>query len=72
MKLGNKKIDWARLFACVAFAAVTVICIITISILIVSVIRLIGIYGYEWLVLIGIVFLLFIGLTYYTYKYNIT
>ena len=70
MKLGNKKIDWARLFACVAFATVMVICIITISILIVSVIRLIGIYGYEWLVLIGIIFLLFIGLTYYTYKYN--
>lgn len=22
MKLGNKKIDWARLFACVAFATV--------------------------------------------------
>ena len=26
MKLGNKKIDWARLFACVAFATVAVIC----------------------------------------------
>ena len=26
MKLGNKKIDWARLFACVAFATVMAIC----------------------------------------------
>ena len=26
MKLGNKKIDWTRLFACVAFATVVVIC----------------------------------------------
>jgi hypothetical protein len=67
-----KKIDWARLFACAAFATVVVMCIIAISILIVSVIYLIGIYGYEWLILIGIILLLFIGLTYYAYKYNIT
>lgn len=66
-----RKIDWARLFTCAAFATVVVLCIIAISILIVSVIHLIGIYGYEWLILIGIVILLFIGLTYYAYKYNI-
>ncbi len=66
-----KEIDWARLFACAAFTTVVVMCIIAISILIVSVIHLIGIYGYEWLVLIGIILLLFIGLTYYAYKYNI-
>ena len=66
------EIDWARLFACAAFATVVVMCIIAISILIVSVIHLIGIYGYEWLILIGIVLLLFIGLTYWAYKYNIT
>lgn len=41
------EIDWARLFACAAFATVVVMCIIAISILIVSVIHLIGIYGYE-------------------------
>lgn len=67
-----KKIDWARLFACAAFATVVVMCIVAISILIVSVINLISIYGYEWLIVIGIVLLLFIGLTYYAYKYNIT
>lgn len=67
-----KEIDWARLFACAAFATVVVMCIITISILIVSVINLISIYGYEWLIVIGIVLLLFIGLTYYAYKYDIT
>ena len=67
-----KEIDWARLFNCAAFATVVVMCIIAISILIVSVIHLIGIYGYEWLILVGIVLLLFIGLTYYAYKYNIT
>lgn len=67
-----KKIDWARLFACAAFATVVVMCIIAISILIVSVINLISIYGYEWLIVIGIVLLLFIGLTYYAYKYDIT
>lgn len=66
-----KEIDWAKLFACAAFATVVVMCIIAISILIVSVIHLIGIYGYEWLIIIGIIFLLFIGLTYYAYKYNI-
>ena len=65
------EVDWARLFTCAAFATVVVMCIIAISILIVSVIHLIGIYGYEWLTLIGIVLLLFIGLTYYAYKYNI-
>jgi len=67
-----KEIDWARLFACAAFATVVVMCIIAISILIVSVINLISIYGYKWLVLLGIIVLLFIGLTYYAYKYNIT
>jgi hypothetical protein len=67
-----KEIDWARLFVCAAFATVVVMCIIAISILIVSVIYLIGIYGYEWLIVIGIILLLFIGLTYYAYKYNIT
>ena len=67
-----KEIDWARLFACAAFATVVVMCIVAISILIVSVINLISIYGYEWLIVIGIVLLLFIGLTYYAYKYNIT
>lgn len=67
-----KEIDWARLFACAAFATVVVMCIIAISILIVSVINLISIYGYEWLIVIGIVLLLFIGLTYWAYKYNIT
>ncbi len=66
-----REIDWARLFTCAAFATVVVMCIIAISILIVGVIHLIGIYGYEWLILIGIVILLFIGLTYYAYKYNI-
>lgn len=66
-----REIDWARLFTCAAFATVVVMCIIAISILIVSVIHLIGIYGYEWLILIGIVLLLFIGLTYYAYKYDI-
>jgi cytochrome c biogenesis factor len=66
-----KEIDWAKLFSCAAFAVVTVMCIIAISILIVSVIHLVSIYGYEWLILIGIVLLLFIGLTYYAYKYNI-
>lgn len=64
------EIDWARLFACAAFATVVVMCIIAISILIVSVIHLIGIYGYKWLIVIGIILLLFIGLTYYAYKYN--
>jgi hypothetical protein len=67
-----KEIDWARLFACAAFATVVVMCIIAISILIVSVINLISIYGYEWLIVIGIVLLLFIGLTYCAYKYDIT
>jgi hypothetical protein len=67
-----KEIDWARLFACAAFATVVVMCIIAISILIISVINLISIYGYEWLIVIGIVLLLFIGLTYYAYKYDIT
>ena len=66
-----KEIDWARLFACAAFATVVVMCIIAISILIVSVINLISIYGYEWLIVIGIVLLLFVGLTCYAYKYNI-
>ena len=67
-----KEINWARLFECAAFATVVVMCIIAISILIVSVINLIGIYGYEWLIVIGIILLLFIGLTYYAYKYDIT
>ena len=67
-----KEIDWAKLFDCAVFAALMVMCVIVTSILIVSVIHLIGIYGYEWLVLVGIIFLLFIGLTYYAYKYNIT
>jgi hypothetical protein len=67
-----KEIDWARLFACAAFATVVVMCIIAISILIGSVINLISIYGYKWLIVIGIVLLLFIGLTYYVYKYDIT
>ena len=66
-----KEIDWAKLFNCVILAALMVMCFIVISILIVSVIHLIGIYGYEWLVLLGIILLLFIGLTYYAYKYNI-
>jgi hypothetical protein len=65
------EIDWAKLFNCAIFAALMVMCIIVISIIIVSVIHLIGIFGYEWLVLIGIIFLLFVGLTYYAYKYNI-
>lgn len=67
-----KEIDWAKLFNCAIFAILMVMCIIVTSILIVSVIHLIGIFGYKWLVLIGIIFLLFIGLTYYGYKYNIT
>lgn len=67
-----KKIDWARLFGCAAFATLVVMCIIAISMLIFSVIQLICIFGYELLILIGIIFLLFIGLTYYAYKYNIT
>jgi cytochrome c biogenesis protein CcdA len=67
-----KEIDWAKLFNCAVFAALMVMCIIAVSILIISVINLIGIYGYEWLIVIGIILLLFIGLTYYGYKYNIT
>lgn len=65
------EIDWAKLFNCAVFAALMVMCIIVVSILIVSVIHLIGMYGYEWLILIGIVLLLFVGLTCYAYKYNI-
>lgn len=67
-----KEIDWAKLFNCAIFATLVVMCIIVTSILVVSVIHLIGIFGYEWLVLIGVVLLLFIGLTYCAYKYNIT
>ena len=67
-----KEIDWAKFFDCAVFAALMVMCIIVTAILIVSVIHIIGIYGYEWLALIGIILLLFIGLTYYAYKYNIT
>lgn len=66
-----KKIDWAKLFDCAVFAVLMVMCLIVVSILIVSVIHLISIYGYIWLVLIGIVLILFIGLTYCAYKYNI-
>jgi hypothetical protein len=60
-----KEIDWAKLFICAIVAALMVMCIIVTSILIVSIIHLIGIFGYEWLVLLGIIVLLFIGLTYY-------
>lgn len=66
-----KEIDWIKLFNCAVFAVLMVICIIVTSILIVSVVHLIDIFGYVWLILIGIIFLLFIGLTYYAYKYNI-
>lgn len=68
----KKEIDWAKLFNCAVFAVLMVMCIIVVSILIISIIHLIGIYGYKWLVLLGIIVLLFIGLTYYAYKYNIT
>lgn len=67
-----KKIDWVKLFHCAIVATLMVMCIIVASILIVSIIHLIGIFGYEWLVLLVIILLLFIGLTYYAYKYNIT
>lgn len=67
-----KEIDWTKLFNCAIFAALMVMCIIVTSILIVSIIHLIGILEYEWLILLGIIVLLFIGLTYYAYKYNIT
>lgn len=67
-----KEIDWAKLFNCAIFAALMVMCIIATSVLIVSVIHLIDIFGYKWLVLLGIIVLLFTGLTYYAYKYNIT
>ena len=33
MKLGNKKIDWTRLFACVAFATVAIFIIYRINLL---------------------------------------
>lgn len=67
-----KEIDWAKLFDCAVLATLMVMLIIAIAILIVGVTHLIGILGYEWLVLAGIILLLFIGLTYYAYKYNIT
>lgn len=67
-----KKIDWTRLFNCALFAALIIMCMLLISILIGSVIHLIGIYGCEWSVLIGIILLLFIRLTYHAYKNNIT
>ena len=69
--MGMMEIDWAKLFNCAIVATLMVMCIIVTSILIVSVIYLIGIYGYECLVLIGVVLLLFIGLTYCAYKYNL-
>lgn len=63
-----KEIDWAKFFDCAVFAALMVMCIIVTAIIIGSVVHLVGLYG---LALIALVFLLFIGLMYCAYKYNI-
>lgn len=66
-----KKINWDKLLKSVILSLLLSICIVVLSMLIVACVKLICL-SFELAALIITFILLVIGLTYWTYKHNIT